>query len=51
MTVAQEDIVIEWGMDDIHLIVACHSCYWVFHIGRLPVQHVGVFAGEESCQK
>lgn len=49
MTVSQEGIAIEWGMDDTHLFVACHSCYWVFHTQRLSAgQHVGVFGGDES---
>lgn len=51
MAVGQEGIVIEWGMDDIHLIVACHSCYWVLYTQTLSGQHVvGIFGGDESCQ-
>lgn len=52
MAVGQEGIVIERGMDDTYLIVACHSCYWVLHTQRLSGQHVvGIFDGDASCQQ
>jgi hypothetical protein len=51
MAVGQEGIVIERGMDDTHLIVACHNCYRGLHTQRLSGQYVaGVFGGDESCQ-
>jgi hypothetical protein len=52
MAVGQEGIVIEWGMDDTRLIVACHNRCWVLYTQTLSGQHVvGVFGGDESCQK
>lgn len=52
MAVGQEGIVIEWGMDDTRLIVACHNHYWVLYTQTLSGQHVvGVLGGDESCQQ
>lgn len=49
VTVSQEGIAIEWGMNDTQLIVACHSCYWVLYKQRLSGQAVvGVFGGDEA---
>lgn len=45
----QDGIVIEEGMDDTYLFVACHRYYGVFHTQNLSGQHVVEVFGGESC--